>query len=203
MSLRIGKSRPAAGLTSWRVVLAGLALLLSAAIAGRSNPVGSIDTRVAPPDALTGLSADGFLAYDVIVDAGASPLAAYQLDARFEPGNQGETVHIVGVEGGQPGPFEAAPFFDPTAIQGERVLLAAYSTKAASELPSGAVRVARIHVMIEGREKALSAPRLSITLTAAGGPEGGRFAAAARFELAAPATDTDNKNSSDDQGDRK
>jgi hypothetical protein len=64
-------------------------------------------------------------------------------------------VVLVGIEGGEGGEHAAyakPAYYDPAALApegGGRVILAAYST--AKDLPTGRTRVARLHVMVEGR----------------------------------------------------
>lgn len=82
-----------------------------------------------------------FAAYDVVVDAGEKPLAAYQLEIRG--GGQ-----VVGVEGGEPRPYASAPYYDPAALQGGRIVLAAFTPDDGA--PTGKVRVARLHVREAG-----------------------------------------------------
>jgi hypothetical protein len=86
---------------------------------------------------------------DVFVDSGAQPLAAYQLTFRATSGD----VKIVGIEGGGHPAYKAAPYYDPEAIQHERVVLAAFNTAAIGQLPIGRTRVATIHVQIRGADE--------------------------------------------------
>ncbi|MEZ6127392.1 MAG: hypothetical protein R3C59_01755 [Planctomycetaceae bacterium] len=85
-----------------------------------------------------------FEALDVFVDSGQQALAAYQ----FELFSTTDGVEIVGIEGGEHAAFQAAPYYDPQAMQTNRVILAAFSTD--KELPTGRTRVARIHVQLQG-----------------------------------------------------
>ena len=87
-----------------------------------------------------------FRAIDVFVDSGTHPLAAYQLDVAASAG----TARIVGIEGGAHPAFKTPPYYDPKAIQRERVVLAAFNTSPAEQLPRGQTRVATIHVQIDG-----------------------------------------------------
>ena len=84
-------------------------------------------------------SGGSFMAFDVMVNSSA-PLAAYQVDIQAPDG-----VKIVGVEGGESVAFNAAPVYDPEAMEHERVILAAFSLNQPASLPSGTTRVARIH----------------------------------------------------------
>jgi len=113
-----------------------------------------------------------FEAVDVFVNAGNTPLAAYQVEVKASAGR----VKVVGVEGGEPKVFAAPPYYDPKAMQNERVIVGAFST--AAELPTGRIRVARVHVMVEAGEEAAYA----VTLMTAGNSAGQRIDATATVE---------------------
>lgn len=113
-----------------------------------------------------------FAAYDVVIDSGNTPLAAYQVV--ITPRVEGGGLTIVGIEGGESAAYSSAPYYDPKAIQNDRVILAAYSTKPGAELPHGKTRVARVHLMIEPDAKAAE-PFLVIKLEAAGTTGGERI----------------------------
>lgn len=85
-----------------------------------------------------------FEAIDVFVDSGDQPLAAYQ----FELTSEERGLEIVGIEGGEHTAFKEPPFYDPKAMNHNRVILAAFNT--GQDLPAGRVRVARIHVQVTG-----------------------------------------------------
>lgn len=88
-------------------------------------------------------------AVDVYVDSGKVPLAAYQLEVQASMDPAGRAVKLVGVEGGeQGGAFGDPPYYDPDALRGERIVLAAYSLAAEGSLPTGRTRVARLHVQV-------------------------------------------------------
>src|SRR5512140_2968924 len=74
-----------------------------------------------------------FGAVDIYVDSGSTPLAAYQLEFTATNG----VAKIVGIEGGEHTAFRQPPFYDPKAIQHERVILAGFSTADAAGLPIG------------------------------------------------------------------
>ncbi|MBI3876780.1 MAG: hypothetical protein HY300_12655 [Verrucomicrobia bacterium] len=114
-----------------------------------------------------------FRAVDVFLDSHEQPLAAYQLEFFARSG----TVKIVGIEGGEHAAFKEAPFYDPLAMQQERVILAAYNTAAADKLPSGRTRVATIHLQVSGSEP----PQFTVKLDTAGSAEGNRIPAEAAF----------------------
>jgi hypothetical protein len=110
-----------------------------------------------------------FRAINIYVDSDRTPLAAYQLE--FSVTNA--PVKIVGIEGGSPKAFREPPFYDPKAMQGERVIIAAFSTEAQEHLPSGKTRVATIHLETSGETR----PVFELKLQAAADPAGKRIAA--------------------------
>lgn len=121
-----------------------------------ATQLGGLDTA-APEDVY-------FTAIDVFVDSGEAPLAAYQ----FELQSQTPGVEIVGIEGGEHAAYVEPPFYDPEAMNNNRVILAAFST--ADELPSGRSRVARVHVQVQGPEAQEFESRLDVSATTDGEP---------------------------------
>ncbi|MEW6157888.1 MAG: hypothetical protein AB1813_10680 [Verrucomicrobiota bacterium] len=87
-----------------------------------------------------------FAAVDIFLDPNGQPLAAYQLEF-FSANGQ---VKIVSIEGGEHPAFKDAPYYDPKAIQKEKVILAAFSTASVAGLPLLKTRVATIHLQITG-----------------------------------------------------
>lgn len=114
-----------------------------------------------------------FTTVNVFVESGSQPLAAYQLVLNVEGDAQ-----IVGIEGGEPGPFEAPPHYDPKAIQHQRVILAAFSTLPPPRLPNGKVRVATLHLQLKKNRS----PRINLKLETAAGPDGVPMPAQCRVE---------------------
>jgi len=112
-----------------------------------------------------------FEAFDIYIDAGATPLAAYQLELKAT----GDTK-AVGIEGGESAAFSAAPYYDPAALHDgqaqERIVLAAFNT--GNDLPAGRTRVARVHVQVSGAE-----PEWSVKVQSAGTGLGARIEAKA------------------------
>jgi hypothetical protein len=104
-----------------------------------------------------------FQAIDVFIDSGAQPLAAYQLTFVGPNGTK-----IVGVEGGHHIAFAEAPYYDPQAMQKEEVVVAAFTTAGADQLPIGRTRVATIHV----RTDLKNTPVYKVDITAAAAPDG-------------------------------
>ncbi len=109
------------------------------------------------------LAAPNFVALDVYIDSGATPLAAYQIEITAGPG-----AVIAGVEGGAAGPFHEPPYYDPAALRGGRIVLAAFNT--GGDLPHGRVRVATLHMREEGPAPADYEPRLIVAAGADGRP---------------------------------
>jgi hypothetical protein len=104
--------------------------------------VGLMGQAVGPTDRTEGAGAAmRFAALDVVIDAGKGELGCYQVEV-----NALEGVKVVGIEGGD-GIFGVPPFYDPEAlVDGERIVVASFSTEAPGQLPRGRVRVARVHV---------------------------------------------------------
>lgn len=104
-----------------------------------------------------------FMAVDIYVDS-QDPLAAYQLEFT----GRGMQVRIAGIEGGAHEAFKAPPFYDPKAMQQERVILAAFNTAAASQLPTGKTRIATVHLEYAGPQP----PTFSVKLHTASDSKG-------------------------------
>lgn len=124
-----------------------------------------------PPAA--GDAAGGFAPVDVFIDSGTTPLAAWQVEVTPRAEQDGVRVTLVGIEGGEAGVYERPAHYDPAALApsgGGRVVLAAFSTAGLSKLPSGRVRVARLHVLVEGGEQGdvgMAAVRFDVTVRVA------------------------------------
>ncbi len=163
-------------------LVAAIALMLALAPLRRelcgtsSRPHAQVGTRYATTTRVQPASMRArFVAVDIFIDSGQSPLAAYQVD--FSATDDGP-VKVVGVEGGDVGPFHAAPYYDERAIQSERVIIGALSTLPPDQLPRGSVRVARIHLMSSS-----ATPTCTLTLTTAAGADAERIAATALWTL--------------------
>ena len=105
--------------------------------------------------------------------ATAQPLAAWQIELQAPAG----TIQLVGVEGGD-GVFAEPAFYDPAALQHERVIVAAFSTANPGALPQGKVHVARLHVRLEHGTH----PEYAVTLGATATVGGARIAAQVSHE---------------------
>lgn len=112
-----------------------------------------------------------FRTVDISLDTKDKPLAAYQLEFSATAGD----VKIVGIEGGDHPAFSQPPFYDPKAMQHDRVIIAAFSTEAADRLPKGKTRVATIHTQTKGTVE----PKFELKLQAAANAGGNKIAAEA------------------------
>jgi len=88
-----------------------------------------------------------FIALDIYIDSGETPLAAYQFELTADSGS----FKIVGLEGGEHTAFAKPPYYDKKALSDsranhDRVIVAAFDT--GDDLPTGNTRVARVHVQI-------------------------------------------------------
>ena len=119
-------------------------------------------------------AATTFTTIDIIIDPQGQALGAYQ----FELTSEDAAFTVVGVEAGEHEAFNHGrpPYFDPVAKQGEtdRVVLAEYAlpTLDAGQLPTDAVRVARIHVEFAGQQNQDEQPAIQLKLTTAGNADG-------------------------------
>ena len=117
-----------------------------------------------------------FRAVDIYVDSQDQPLAAYQLE--FAVTNVASAAKFVGIEGGEHSAFSEPPFYDPKAMQHERVIIAAFSTNAVSNLPKGKTRVATIHLQTSRAVE----PEYELKLEVAADSNGSRIPAEASIE---------------------
>lgn len=98
---------------------------------------------------LTNTNSVEFRSVAVFLVSTNAPLAAYQL--QFNVISDG--AKIVGIEGGEHPAFAGPPFYDPEAMQHERVILAAFSTNSAPQLPAGRTRMATVHLQVRRGEE--------------------------------------------------
>jgi hypothetical protein len=126
-----------------------------------------------------GPAAEGrFRAIAVYVDAGDAALGAYQVEISL--GDSQPAAKIVGVEGGATASFGAAPYYDPAALQGGRIVIAAFTTGA--EPLRGRTRVATLHVF----EPAGAVPAYRARLVVAASGDGSDLRAAVTLDLGEP-----------------
>ena len=131
------------------------ALMLVGVLAGA---IGGAASQPPEPAAVS------FGAVHVFVETDTEPLAAYQLELRATTGN----VRIVGIEGSEHRVFAEPPYYDPAAMEGDRVIIAGFSTAPAEALPSGRTRIATIHVQVTGEVQ----PEYDASLTVAATVDG-------------------------------
>lgn len=115
-----------------------------------------------------------FRAVEIWIDSHDQPLAAYQLEFKATAG----VVKIVGIEGGNAEAFQKAPYYDPAAMQQERVIIAAFSTAKPEHLPKGRTRVATIHLQSIGNIQ----PVFALALTAGATIDGKTISAEAELK---------------------
>src|SRR5262245_23734544 len=102
-----------------------------------------------------------YVPWAIELDVGATPVAAYQVELRVRSGD----AAIVGVEGGTSDGFRDPPYYDPRALAGGRIILAAFDTEAS--LAPGRRRVATVHMREVG-----PTPSYELALIAAAAPDG-------------------------------
>jgi hypothetical protein len=130
-----------------------------------------LGVNLAAQQSVTNDSAVRFRAVDIYVDSKESPLAAYQIEFSVTNGN----ARIVGIEGGEHPAFTEPPFYDPKAMQHERVIVAAFSTNPVSNLPKGKTRLATIHI----QTRRAVGPEFELKLQAAADSNGKKIPAEA------------------------
>lgn len=109
-----------------------------------------------------------FAALDIYLMA-SEPFAAWQ----FELAERTGQMLVVGVENGESAAFEGAPYYDLEAVRAgvaERIVVADFTVKPASELPRGRVRIATLHVRLNGPANPDYALRLIAAANEAGEP---------------------------------
>jgi hypothetical protein len=111
-----------------------------------------------------------FIPVDIYIDSHDQPLAVYEFELVVKTGD----AKIVGIEGGAPAVFKDPPYYDPKALNNNHIIIAAFSTAPAAELPKGRTRVARLMMQITGAK-----PEFTIALRAAGDANGTRMNATA------------------------
>ena len=115
-----------------------------------------------------------FETVDVFVDTTDKALAAYQLEFFAGAGD----AKIAGIEGGAHPAFATPPYYDPKAMQQDRVILGAFTTNEAAALPTGKTRVATIHLQTVVTDP----PDFQIRLQAAADADGRTITAEATFQ---------------------
>jgi len=90
--------------------------------------------------ALTPAQEIRFVAVDIFAETKGRELAAWQIELECDPAQ----AKIVAVEG-----RETPPYYDPAALQGGRIILAAFTTE--PHAPAGRVLIARVHLQETGK----------------------------------------------------
>jgi hypothetical protein len=131
-----------------------------------------------------------FVPLHVYLDPGDRPLAAYQFElAGREPARASSSeednalrrryeprIRIVGVEGGTHRAFNDAPYYDPAALQNDRIIIAAFNT--GDDLPTGRTRVATLHLQVLGDAE----PEYELDLVTAADANGSEIPVEITFE---------------------
>ena len=109
-----------------------------------------------------------FAVVEVRVDSGGVELAAWQVELVDPTGR----ATVVGVEGGAE-PWSEPPRYDPAALRGGRIVLAAFLLEGAR---AGEQQVARVHLAIEGGAPVALDRELVVAAAPGGDPvEGARL----------------------------
>jgi len=127
-----------------------------------------------------------FAAFDVFVDSKTEALVAYQVEVTFDKAR----VKIVGVEGGAPAGWQSAPYYDRKGMESGVLVLGAFTPDDAQST-TGRVRVARLHLEIQGA----GTPALAIRVVTAAKPGGTRIPAQAQLQEPAAEAETEKKES--------
>ena len=109
-----------------------------------------------------------FVPWAVELDVGDVPVAAYQIEVVVRSGE----ATVVGVEGGAAPGFDEPPAYDPAALAGGRIVIAAFDTRVG--LSPGRHRVATLHL----REAGAGPVVYEVRLVAAAAPDGSPAAVA-------------------------
>ncbi len=114
-----------------------------------------------------------FRPVDVYVDSGETPLAAYQVEIRYDKSH----IKIVGLEGGETRVFNEAPYYDRAGLEKGRIVIAAFVPEDVDleEAPAGRTRVARLHLQVEGPGGEEAVYGMTIRLAVAADAEGRRI----------------------------
>ncbi len=120
-----------------------------------------------------------FAALDIYLEA-SEPVAAWQFELSEGTGQ----MLVVGVENGESAAFEGAPYYDLEAVRAgvaDRIIVADFTTRPASELPTGKFRIATVHVQLSGSTD----PDYALRLVAAGNEAGEPIQASIELDIQA------------------
>ena len=130
----------------------------------RLLPVLAFFVLFAGPACADSPSSPRFMPLAIHLDSPAA-VAAWQ----FELKDRNGAMKVVGVENGGHAAYPRAPYYDREAVargNAARIVVADYSLADASLLPAGRVRLATLHLMLEGE------PDFELRLIAAATPAG-------------------------------
>ena len=119
------------------------------------------------------VSTPRFVPLEIHLDS-PTAVAAWQ----FELEDRNGAMKVVGVENGGHAAFPRAPYYDREAVArggASRIVVVDYSLVDGSQLPIGRVRLATLHLMLEGE------PDFELRLIAATTPEGRAIKASISF----------------------
>lgn len=158
--------------------LALFVLFAGLACTGKASGSGSAAWSATPVDYFicalpTPTAPTYFMPLAIHLDSPAA-VAAWQ----FELTDRNGAMTVVGVENGGHPAFPRTPYYDREAVargDAERIVLADYSLAEESLLPIGRVRLATLHLMLEGE------PDFELRLIAATTPEGEAIDAAISY----------------------
>jgi hypothetical protein len=156
-----------------------LVLILALTLLGAAAPA---ERGEAPSLAPPSTQSVRFATIDIRIDPKDHPLAAYQIEITADS----PTAKLAGVEGGEHAAFRDPPYYDPVALNRNRIILAAFNT--GSDLPARESRIARLHVQISGEQN----PKWNVKLTVASASDGSPIAgASATAKMWSPSASTE------------
>lgn len=141
-----------------------LTMMVLPALAGKRGP-GSQSNTAKP-------GRTRFTPLRIYIDSGQHTLGAYQFELKAQPG----TIKIVGIEGGEHQAYGKPPYYDPAALNNDRIIIAAFSTE--PQLPTGRTLVATLHLQVIGD----SQPKFDLIPMAVANQEGNTIHVNATFK---------------------
>jgi hypothetical protein len=140
-----------------------LAIILAFALLCAAAP--SEETvRPTPPAVVTPATQSvRFETVDVTIDPHGVPLAAWQVEVTADT----DAVKLAGIEGGDAPAYREPAYYDPAALNQNRVILATFNTSA--DLPTKTFRAARLHVQVAGGAQ----PKWEVKIITAAKSDGG------------------------------
>jgi hypothetical protein len=134
--------------------------LLAALVHQRQTPVSAVEQP-----------SSRFGTVDLFVDSAETQLGAWEMEFKATTGQ----VEIVGIERGDNADFHDPPYYDPSALKSNRIIVGAFNVT--NNLSAGKTRVARLHLHISGTQQ----PVYAANLVVAGDKDGRKIAAQASF----------------------